>query len=343
MTMNWSTVNTWWRNLATFRTLYLLCLGQLASFVLALCSFFSSLIAELGVDAPLAQSLFVYLALALIYGGLLLYRRQQLRVSWYWYPLLGFVDVHGNYLFNQAFQFSSITSVTLLDCCTIAWVIILTRIFIGTRYSLWQLLGAAACVAGLGLVFLSDAGVGGGGSSRPLVGDLLVIGATVLLAMSNVGLEFCVKKKDRVEVMSMLGVFGFIVSLCEICILERKDLESVKWSEDIILAFVGYIFAGVLFYTLIPLVLKLSGATLFNLSVLTSDMWVVVFRIFLYHQQVDWLYYLAFAVIVMGLIVYSTTGNDPVSVPYTEDGNPDDQYLLVNEENGEPRNSSFTP
>nr|XP_048320689.1 solute carrier family 35 member F1-like isoform X3 [Ziziphus jujuba var. spinosa] len=284
-------------------------------------------------------------------------------VSWYWYPLLGFVDVHGNYLFNQAFQFSSITSVTLLDCCTIAWVIILTRIFIGTRYSLWQLLGAAACVAGLGLVFLSDAGVGGGGSSRPLVGDLLVIGATVLLAMSNVGLvslilfllslliinrqlyiqEFCVKKKDRVEVMSMLGVFGFIVSLCEICILERKDLESVKWSEDIILAFVGYILAGVLFYTLIPLVLKLSGATLFNLSVLTSDMWVVVFRIFLYHQQVDWLYYLAFAVIVMGLIVYSTTGNDPVSVPYTEDGNPDDQYLLVNEENGEPRNSSFTP
>ncbi|XP_048328886.1 uncharacterized protein LOC125422246 [Ziziphus jujuba] len=41
---------------------------------------------------------------------------------------------------NQAFQFCSITSVTLLDCFTIAWIITLTGIFIGTRYSLCQLL-----------------------------------------------------------------------------------------------------------------------------------------------------------------------------------------------------------
>lgn len=64
---------------------------------------------------------------------------------------------------NEAYQFSSITSVTLLDCFTIAWVIILTWIFLRTRYSLWQLFGAATCVVGLGLVLLSDAGVGGGG------------------------------------------------------------------------------------------------------------------------------------------------------------------------------------
>lgn len=64
---------------------------------------------------------------------------------------------------NEAYQFSSITSVTLLDCFTIAWVLILTWIFLRTRYSLWQLFGAATCVVGLGLVLLSDAGVGGGG------------------------------------------------------------------------------------------------------------------------------------------------------------------------------------
>lgn len=64
---------------------------------------------------------------------------------------------------NKAYQFSSVTSVTLLDCCTIAWAIILTWLFLGTRYSLWQLLGAALCVLGLGLVLLSDAGVDGGG------------------------------------------------------------------------------------------------------------------------------------------------------------------------------------
>ena len=64
---------------------------------------------------------------------------------------------------NKAFQYSSLTSVALLDCWTIPLVIILTWIFLGTRYSIWQFFGAALCVAGLGLVLLSDAGVGGEG------------------------------------------------------------------------------------------------------------------------------------------------------------------------------------
>ena len=29
--------------------------------------------------------------------------------------------------------------------------------------------------------------------------------------------EFCVRRKDRVEVASMLGVYGFLVSIVEVC------------------------------------------------------------------------------------------------------------------------------
>lgn len=141
----------------------MLFLGQLVSFVMALMSFSASLTASLGVDTPLTLSFFSYTALALVYGSTLIYRRQKLMVALNWYLLLGFVDVQGNFLVNKAFQYSSITSVTLLDCWTIAWVIILTWIFLRTRYSLWQFLGSAVCVAGLALVLLSDAGVGDGG------------------------------------------------------------------------------------------------------------------------------------------------------------------------------------
>lgn len=81
---------------------------------------------------------------------------------------------------------------------------------------------------------------------------------------------------------------------------------------------------------------QMSGAALFNLSLLTSDMWAVVVRIFIYRQevsffrsltsvwtlsnttklqiwvhnmwlsplQVDWLYYLSFSIVVIGLVVY---------------------------------------
>jgi hypothetical protein len=33
-------------------------------------------------------------------------------------------------------------------------------------------------------------------------------------------------------------------------------------------------------------ILQMSGSTLFNLSLLTSDMWAVAIRVFLYQQQV---------------------------------------------------------
>ncbi|XP_015898767.2 uncharacterized protein LOC107432196 [Ziziphus jujuba] len=339
--MDWSIVNSWRSNHGSLRTLYVLFLGQLVSFSLALCSFFSSLIAKLGVDAPLSQSLFVFITLALVYGSILLSRRQQLQVSWYWYLLLAFVEVQGSYLFNKSLQYSSITNVTLLERWTIAWAIILTWIFLGTRYSLWQIFGAAVSVLGLGLVLLSDAGVGGGGSSRPLLGDILVIAATLCYAISNVGEEFCVKRKDQIEVVSMIGVYGTLVSLFEISIVELKKLESVKWSAEIILAFAGYALSSFLFRALTPFVLKLSGSTMFNLSLLTSDMWAVVFRIFFYHQQVDWLYYIAFVVVVIGLIIYSTSGKDPIPASAIEDGIPNIQYKLLNK-NAASINESLT-
>ncbi|XP_034694001.1 solute carrier family 35 member F1-like isoform X7 [Vitis riparia] len=270
-------MSSWWRSHGILlRTLYVLFLGQVVSFVLAVASFSSSFIADLGVDAPLTQSFFTYLSLALVYGSILLYRRQKLRISWYWYLFLGFVDVQGNYL----------------------------------------------------------------GGSRPLLGDILVIAGTLFFALSNVGEEFCVKKKDRVEVVTMIGIFGLLVSVCEISIMELKSLESVEWSTDIILGFVGYAVSTFLFYTIVPFLLQISGATWFNLSLLTSDMWAVVFRIFFYHQKVDWLYYISFAMVAVGLIIYSKTEKDPIPLPTLGDGNHNAEYQVLDEESTESRNET---
>ncbi|PKI49324.1 hypothetical protein CRG98_030252 [Punica granatum] len=250
--------SSWWRTHLTWRTVYVLFLGQLVSFSMAVASFTSSLLADLGVNAPLTQMFFPYVLLALVYGSVFVYRRRKLLVPWYWYLLLGFIDVQGNYLVNEAYQFSSITSVTLLDCWTIVWAIIMTWFFLGSRYSILQLIGAAVSVLGLGLVMLSDAGVGGGGGSRPILGDVLVIAGTVFFAMSNVGEEFCVKKKDLVEVLTMLPLFGFLVSTVQISILERRTLESLQLTTDQILAFAGYAVAMFAFYSLTPFVLRVS-------------------------------------------------------------------------------------
>lgn len=323
-----------WRNSnnkSLLSVLFVLFLGQLVSIFVTMASFCSSYLADVGVDAPLTQSFFTYLSLTLVFGGIMLFRRKRLLLPWYYYLLIGFADVQGNYLVNKAYQYSSITSVTLLDCWTIPWVIILTWIFLGTRYSIWQFLGAAICVLGLGLVFLSDAVDGSSGGSKPLLGDILVVVGTIFYGTSNVSEEFCVKEKDLVELMAMLGVFGLLVSVIEIMILERQSLESIELSTEIVLGFAGYALSTFLFYVGIPFVLKFSGAALFNLSLLTSDMWSVLIRIFFYEQQVDWLYYLSFSSVLIGLLIYSTTAKDPVPVGTAEDANLNGHYQVLDE------------
>ncbi|XP_027350039.1 solute carrier family 35 member F2-like isoform X3 [Abrus precatorius] len=294
--MDWLAMRRCSRTSSTFKVLRLLLLGQLVSLSTVFMSLTTSIITQvLGVDAPLTQSLFTYASLALVFGSILLYRRHKPLISWYWYVPLAFADVQGNYLVNKAYQYTSITSVTLLDCWTIPWAIILTWIFLGTRYSLWQLSGASMCVLGLCLVLLSDSWVGGGDGSRPILGDVLVIVGTFFYGTSNVG-----------EVLS----------------------------------FLGYALSSFMFYSIAPFVLKMSGATMFNLSLLTSDMWAVVFRVFLYHQKVDWLYFLAFAIVGIGLVIYSLVEKDSVPAPTTEDDNLDTEYQMIYDESTPSGNDS---
>ncbi|GJT37970.1 solute carrier family 35 member F1-like protein isoform X1 [Tanacetum coccineum] len=274
-----------------WRVLYVVLLGQLVSFSMALMSFNASLSANLGVNAPFTLGFCSYLSITLVFGTVFLYRRQKLQISWYWYILLAFVDVQGSFL-------------------------------------------------GLCLVLLSDSGVGGGGGSNPILGDVLVIAGTCFFGLSNVGEEYVVKKVGRVEVLAMFGAFGMLVSIMEMyplslkgrSIFERKSLAVAPWNQAVILTFVGFGIAGFMFCSLTPLVLEASGATLFNLSLLTADMWAVVIRVLIYHQKVDWLYYVSFLFVGIGLIIYSKTEKYPSEVSKLENADTERQYKLLPEE-----------
>lgn len=56
----------------------------------------------------------------------------------------------------KAYQYTSLTSVMLLDCWSIPCVIVLTWTFLKTKYGLRKLIGVGVCVAGLILVVFSD-------------------------------------------------------------------------------------------------------------------------------------------------------------------------------------------
>ncbi|KAG2726119.1 hypothetical protein I3843_01G095500 [Carya illinoinensis] len=290
----------------TKKTLIGLGLGQLLSFLITSTGFTSSELAKKGINAPTSQSFLNYVFLAIIYGSIVLYRKKALKAKWYYYIPLGLVDVEANFLVVKAYQYTSLTSVMLLDCWSIPSVMVLTWIFLKTKYRFRKIVGVVVCVAGLVVVIFSDVHAGDrAGGSNPRKGDSLVIAGAILYAISNVSEEFLVKHADRVELMALLGLFGAIISAIQISILERNELKSIQWSVGAALPFVGFAVAMFLFYSLVPILLKINGSTMLNLSLLTSDMWSVLIRIFAYNEKVDWMYFVAFAAVTAGLVIYS--------------------------------------
>jgi solute carrier family 35 protein F1/2 len=69
----------------------------------------------------------------------------------------------------KAYQYTSLTSVMLLDCWAIPCVILFTWIFLKTKYGLRKLLGVGVCVAGLVLVVFSDVHASDRQSSKKII------------------------------------------------------------------------------------------------------------------------------------------------------------------------------
>ncbi|XP_057436612.1 uncharacterized protein LOC130729018 [Lotus japonicus] len=286
-------------------------LGQFLSLLITSTGFTSSELAKKGINAPTSQSFLNYVFLVIVYGSILLYRRKPLKAKWYYYIILGLVDVEANFLVVKAYQYTSLTSVMLLDCWSIPCVMLLTWIFLKTKYRFLKITGVIVCIAGLVLVVFSDVHAGDrAGGSNPRKGDAIVFAGATLYAISNVSEEFLIKNADRVELMGMLGLFGGIVSAIQISVLERNELKSIHWSAGAALPFVGFSVAMFMFYSLVPVLLKINGSTMLNLSLLTSDMWAVVIRIFAYHEKVDWMYFVAFGAVTVGILIYSGGDKD---------------------------------
>ncbi|XP_076884893.1 uncharacterized protein LOC143534245 [Bidens hawaiensis] len=295
------------KGLFTKKTLFGLFLGQVLSLFITSTGFSSSELARRGINAPTSQSLANYVLLAIFYGGILISRRNGMKAKWYYYLLLGLVDLEASYLVVKAYQYTSLTTVMLLDCWSIPCVILLTWFFLKTSYRFKKIMGVVICVAGIVLVIISDvhASDRSQSGSNPVKGDLLVIAGATLYAVCNVSEEFFTKMADQVELLAMLGLFGAIFSGIQISVFEREELKSIHWSSGAVLPYAGFAAAMFLFYSGVPVLLKISGSTMLNLSLLTSDMWSVLIRILVYPEKVDWIYFVAFAAVALGLVVYS--------------------------------------
>ncbi|KAM4047633.1 solute carrier family 35 member F2 isoform 2-T2 [Anomaloglossus baeobatrachus] len=291
-------------------------LGQMLSLFICGTAVTSQLLAEnYHVDAPMLQSFINYCLLFLVYTVWLAFRTGEngllhiLRNKWWKYILLAIVDVEANYSIVKAYQFTTITSVQLLDCVGIPVLMVLSWFILRSRYRVIHYIAVVVCLLGVGTMVGADvlSGREEGKASDMLIGDALVILGACLYAVSNVSEEYVVKNLTREEFLGMLGLFGTLIGGIQLMIVEYKSIGNIAWDWKVGLLFAVFALCMFGLYSVMPIVIRVTSATSVNLGILTADLYSLFFGLFLFGYNFSLLYILAFVVIMVGFIMYCST------------------------------------
>ncbi|KAM5245971.1 solute carrier family 35 member F2 [Ctenodactylus gundi] len=302
--------------LFTWHILKTIALGQMLSLCICGTAITSQYLAEkFKVNTPMLQSFINYCLLFLVYTTMLAFQSGSdnlldiLRRKWWKYILLGLADVEANYVIVRAYQYTTLTSVQLLDCFGIPVLMALSWFILRARYRVIHFIAVFVCLLGVGTMVGADilAGREDNSGTNVLIGDILVLLGASLYAVSNVSEEYIVKKLSRMEFLGMVGLFGTIISGIQLLIVEYKDVTRIHWDWKIALLFVAFALCMFCLYSFMPLVIKVTSATSVNLGILTADLYSLFFGLFLFGYKFSVLYILSFSIIMVGFILYCST------------------------------------
>lgn len=111
--------------------------------------------------------------------------------------------------------------------------------------------------------------------------------------------------------------------------VESKELAAIDWNTNVITTFITFAMSTLAFSSLVPWMLRMNGATMLNLSLLTSDMWAVAVQAIGFHEPVDKLYFVALTFVVVGLLVYASAGEPLHPEDSLLESSPEFKYKLI--------------
>lgn len=311
----------WYSYFTTVDFWVVLLLGQ----VLALCitgtNTFSSLLAEDDVNIPSFQVMFTYILLFLIYTPLTMYKigpKEWARVAWrhgWKYFIFAFLDVEGNYFTVLAYGYTNILSAQLINFWAIVVVVVVSFLVLRVRYKIFQIVGIIVCCGGMGILIASDhvSGSSDDEASDMVKGDLFALLGATCYGFSNVFEEFLVSKRPMYEFLSFLGLLGMCIIGVQAAIFDRDDIrnsmEDAAWSGSDVGYVVGFTLIMNLFYSLVPLLMRIASASFYNISLLTANFWGVIIGVKVFGYAVHFMYPIAFVCIILGLACYFLSGS----------------------------------
>lgn len=287
-----------------------------ANIVLAICitstNTLSSLLANEGTSIPAFQSFFNYVLLNLIYTSYTIYKygfkkwgRLVIFDGWR-FLILAFFDVEGNYFVVLAYRYTTILSAQLINFWAIVIVVVISFFFLKVRYHYTQIAGILLCIGGLGVIFGSDQITGSNsfGASDEVKGDLFALLGATFYGLSNVFEEYLVSERPLYEVVGQLAFWGMFINGTQAGIFDRASFRSATWNSKVGGYLTGYTFILALFYSLAPVLFRLSSAAFFNISLLTGSFWGVAIGVKVLGLSIHWMYPIAFVLIILGQVLY---------------------------------------
>jgi len=296
----------------TPRFYLVLFIGQILSLCITGTNTFSGLLANKGTSIPAFQSFFNYVLLNLVYTSYTLYKVglkgywKIIKTSGWKYLILAFLDVEGNYFVVLAYRYTTVISAQLINFWAIVLVVIVSFMFLRVRYHWTQVLGILVCCGGMGLLLARDAKNGSaiGGVPAELKGDLFMLLGASFYGITNVAEEFLVSQAPLYEVVGQIGLYAMIICGAQAGIFDRESFHNATWNSEIGGYLTGFTLIMFIFYSTVPVLLRLSSAAFFNISLLTTNFYGVAIGIRVFGYVLDKYYPVAFVMIIVGLFVY---------------------------------------
>ena len=159
-----------------------------------------------------------------------------IHAKWYYYFAVAFIEAQAYYLVFLAFRYTSFTFVYVSDALAIPSAMIFTKLFMKRKYLWTHILGCTICIAGIVVNTADDIKLEDGmehiTSSEHIKGDICAIVGAILLGLDDVLSEIIVSDYGGVtEMLFMKGLFGAIISLVQMIILERDSLYALFSTE----------------------------------------------------------------------------------------------------------------
>jgi len=245
-----------------------------------------------------------------------------------WYLTQAFFDVEANAVTMLAFRYTTLTSVTLFDALAIPASMVISRFVFfrsSRRYRIAHYVGVLVCMVGVVLNLYQDYESDGHdddakGYPHKMWGDACAITGGILFGLNDVLTEVTVGRSgDTTEYLAVVGIFGFLIAFLQSLAFEREEVRKFFAESDgfdgdggaatcsvdggflLLFAFVGVTICSYVGGTHF---LVLSEAAFFNLSLLTGDLWSVLFSVAAERIVPRPLFFAALATVLSGVAIY---------------------------------------